>query len=72
MAINVAPNYSQKEEVATNTVVDLTTDKLGNKSETVSENTEFKTLVTEVEQIAKSNPNEIAEILKKTWIDENK
>lgn len=65
MAINIAPNYSQKEEVTSNTVVDLTTDKLGNKSEATQENVEFKTLVTEIEQVAKSNPNEIAEILKK-------
>ncbi|MCX7871240.1 MAG: hypothetical protein N2485_06715 [bacterium] len=72
MAINIAPNYSQKEEVTSNTVVDLTTDKLGNKSEATQENVEFKTLVTEIEQVAKSNPNEIAEILKKTWVDENK
>jgi flagellar M-ring protein FliF len=72
MAINIAPNYSQKEEVTSNTVVDLTTDKLGNKSENVSENAEFKTLVSEIENVAKSNPNEIAEILKKTWIEENK
>lgn len=72
MAINIAPNYSQKEQVTSNTVVDLTTDKLGNKSEATQENVEFKTLVTEIEQVAKSNPNEIAEILKKTWVDENK
>lgn len=72
MAVNISPNYSQKEEVTSNTVVDLTTDKLGKKSENVSENPEFKTLVSEIENVAKSNPNEIAEILKKTWINENK
>ncbi|MEN3014508.1 MAG: flagellar M-ring protein FliF C-terminal domain-containing protein [bacterium] len=53
-------------------VVDLTTDKMGNKTEVQQESKELKTVVSEIESIAKSNPNEIANLLKQTWFNENK
>jgi len=53
------------------TVVDLTTDKMGNKTEIQQENKEFKTIASEIETIAKSNPNEIAKLIKQTWLDNN-
>ncbi len=53
-------------------VVDLTTDKMGNRTQIALENREIKTTVTEIENIAKTNPNEIADLLRKTWFNENK
>lgn len=55
-----------------NNVVDLTTDKMGNKTEVPQENKEMKTVVNEIESIAKTNPNELANLLKQTWFNENK
>jgi flagellar M-ring protein FliF len=52
-------------------VVDLNTDKMGNKTEIQTENKEVKTIVSEIENIAKTNPNEIAKLIKQTWIDES-
>lgn len=57
---------------ADNNVVDLTTDKMGNKTEIQQENKEMKTVVNEIENIAKTNPNEVANLLKQTWFNENK
>lgn len=53
-------------------VVDLTTDKMGNKTQIPQENKEIKTIVSEIENIAKTNPTEVANLLKQTWFNERK
>ena len=70
-AIAFDSNLSNTISTDTN-VVDLTTDKMGNKTEIPQENKEMKTVVNEIENIAKTNPNEVANLLKQTWFNENK
>ncbi|MFN3995307.1 MAG: flagellar M-ring protein FliF C-terminal domain-containing protein [bacterium] len=53
-------------------VVDLTTDKMGNKTQIPQESKEIKTVVSEIENIARSNPNEVANLLKQTWLTDKK
>ncbi|MCS7244120.1 MAG: flagellar M-ring protein FliF C-terminal domain-containing protein [Candidatus Calescibacterium sp.] len=66
---NVGSNIMSQE--STN-VVDLTMDKMGNRTEIQQESKEMKTVVNEIETIAKTNPNEVANLLKQTWFNENK
>ncbi|MCS7165625.1 MAG: flagellar M-ring protein FliF C-terminal domain-containing protein [Candidatus Calescibacterium sp.] len=70
VSISFDSNPTNSISMDSTNVVDLTTDKMGNKTEVNKESREMKTIVSEIENLAKSNPNEVANLLKQTWFNE--